>query len=132
MGPIFLVTPWTLQSQPCKAGCVRALTSLCYQAFEVLGLEALRPSHHVMAAQAGCDVTSVPRKSLLRLLAEHCADPGERHALLRLCSSGGRAEYATQVRPLPKFNLNVSFLYPDGPGSLLVYSNVTSWGFGWV
>ena len=67
--------------------------------------------------QAGCDVTSVPRKSLLRLLAEHCADPGERHALLHLCSSGGRAEYATQVCVKPETS-NIS-MYPDGPNFLI-------------
>jgi hypothetical protein len=39
----------------------------------------------------------VPRKSLLRLLGEHCADAGERHALLHLSSRGGRDAYNAQV-----------------------------------
>ena len=47
--------------------------------------------------QAGCDLTSVPRKSLLRLLAEHCGDAGDKRALLHLSSRDGRADYAAQI-----------------------------------
>ena len=47
--------------------------------------------------QAGCDLTSVPRKSLLRLLGEHCGDAGDRRALLHLSSRGGRADYTAQI-----------------------------------
>ena len=50
-----------------------------------------------MKLQAGCDLTSVPRKSLLRLLAEHCGDAGDRRALLHLSSRDGRADYAAQI-----------------------------------
>jgi NADPH-ferrihemoprotein reductase len=45
----------------------------------------------------GCDLTSPPRKSLLRLLAEHCAAPAERRRLLELCSREGRQAYASAV-----------------------------------
>ena len=50
-----------------------------------------------LSRQAGCDLTSVPRKSLLRLLAEHCGDASDRRALLHLSSRDGRADYAAQV-----------------------------------
>ena len=36
------------------------------------------------------DLTSPPRKSLLRVLAEACTDAAERTDLLLLCSRGGR------------------------------------------
>ena len=51
--------------------------------------------HGVM--QRGCDLTGVPRKSLLRLLGEHCSDAGERDALLHLSSRDGRDAYNAQV-----------------------------------
>ena len=41
----------------------------------------------------GCDLSSVPRKSVLRLLAEHCLDPGEKRKLLYICSRNGREAY---------------------------------------
>ena len=47
--------------------------------------------------QNACDITGVPRKSLLRLLAEHCADADEQQRLLLLCSRGGRDAYNAQV-----------------------------------
>ncbi len=47
--------------------------------------------------QRGCDLTSVPRKSLLRLLAEHCTDAKEKYRLMLLCSKDGREAY-TKVR----------------------------------
>ena len=53
--------------------------------------------HKPAALQRGCDLTGVLRKSLLRLLGEHCADAGERHALLHLSSRGGRDAYNAQV-----------------------------------
>lgn len=49
------------------------------------------------ALAAGVDFTGPPRKSLLRLLAEHCAMPEERAALLRLCSREGRDAYAAEI-----------------------------------
>ena len=58
-------------------------------------LPHLRSPCSVGAALAGgVDLTSPPRKSLLRLLAEHCAAPGERARLLLLCSRDGREAYA--------------------------------------
>ncbi|KAL4447522.1 hypothetical protein ABPG75_004741 [Micractinium tetrahymenae] len=49
------------------------------------------------ALARGVDLTGPPRKSLLRLLAEHCAAPEERAALLCLCSREGREAYASEV-----------------------------------
>jgi NADPH-ferrihemoprotein reductase len=43
------------------------------------------------------DLTSVPRKSLLRLLAEHCSDEDEQRTLLFLCSKAGREAYAEEI-----------------------------------
>ena len=43
--------------------------------------------------QRGCDLTSAPRKSLLRLLAEHCSDDKERYRMMLLCSRDGREAY---------------------------------------
>ena len=46
----------------------------------------------VAAALARCvDLTSPPRRSLLRALAEHCADAAEARELLFLCSRSGKA-----------------------------------------
>lgn len=53
------------------------------------------------AFTAGVDVTSAPRKSLLRLLAEHCGDAGEKAALLQLCSPAGKEQYAQLVAGQP-------------------------------
>jgi NADPH-ferrihemoprotein reductase len=44
------------------------------------------------------DVTGCPRKSLLRVLAEHCSKTEEKDALLHLSSRGGRADYEAQIR----------------------------------
>lgn len=44
------------------------------------------------------DISSPPRKSLLRILAEFCSEPQERISLLRLSSRGGREEYKTRVQ----------------------------------
>jgi NADPH-ferrihemoprotein reductase len=43
------------------------------------------------------DLSSPPRKALLRVLAEHCSDEKEREALLRLCSHQGTEEYERKI-----------------------------------
>ena len=43
------------------------------------------------------DLTSQPRKSLLRVLAEACGEDADRDSLLLLCSKGGKAAYAERV-----------------------------------
>jgi len=45
----------------------------------------------------GCDLTTAPRKSLLRVLAEHCTENTEKQRLLFLCSRQGRDSYATDI-----------------------------------
>lgn len=72
-----------------------------------------RYSIHLYNLQAGCDLTGLPRKSLLRLLAEHTSDEGERHALLTLCSRGGRAEYTAQIRDGQPSLLDLLTKYPS-------------------
>jgi NADPH-ferrihemoprotein reductase len=49
------------------------------------------------ALSRGVDLTGPPRKSLLRLLAEHCGEATERRRLLHLCSRDGREEYAAEM-----------------------------------
>ena len=44
------------------------------------------------------DITGCPRKSLLRVLAEHCSNEGEKNALLHLSSRGGRTDYDKEIR----------------------------------
>lgn len=44
------------------------------------------------------DVTSPPRKSLLRLLAEYCELEGEKKDLMELCSIQGKARFEKEIR----------------------------------
>lgn len=45
----------------------------------------------------GCDLTSPPRKSLLRLLAESASDASERDRLLYLCAREGKDAYRSEI-----------------------------------
>eukprot|EP00850_Spirogloea_muscicola_P006810 SM000033S12331 [mRNA] locus=s33:236976:240911:+ [translate_table: standard] len=49
------------------------------------------------ALRARVDVTAAPKKGLLRVLAEYCADDVERRRLLFLCSRGGRDAYKAEM-----------------------------------
>lgn len=42
-------------------------------------------------------MTGVPKKSLLRMLAEYCSDPKEAHALQFLCTKAGRDLYGKLI-----------------------------------
>ena len=44
------------------------------------------------------DITSVPRKSFLRLLAEFCTDDNDKYSLMELCSRNGRELYNQQIQ----------------------------------
>eukprot|EP00898_Chlorokybus_atmophyticus_P003130 jgi/Chlat1/3818/Chrsp26S03971 len=44
------------------------------------------------------DITSIPRKSLLRILAEHCRDEADKRKLLYLCSRSGRDQYKVSIQ----------------------------------
>jgi len=45
----------------------------------------------------GVDLTSPPKKSLLRILAEYCSERGEKEKLMHLCSKEGRKEYMDTI-----------------------------------
>lgn len=59
------------------------------------------------------DVTGCPRKSLLRVLAEHCTDADEKVALLHLSSRGGREDYEKQIRSQSPTLLTLLNSYPS-------------------
>lgn len=66
----------------------------------VLLLPHLRcPSTVKGALKRGCNITTVHKKSLLRILAEHCTDPKDKDALLLLSSNSprGKAAYTTHI-----------------------------------
>jgi len=77
---------------------------------------APRPLQHIKwpcsireAFLHGIDLTGPPKKSLLRVLAEHCSDPAEKAALMRLCSREGRQEYMETVLKAPRAFIDVLF-----------------------
>ncbi|WPT11078.1 Methionine synthase reductase [Picochlorum sp. SENEW3] len=45
----------------------------------------------------GVDLTSPPKKSLLRVLAEYCSDAKEKEELMHLCSRDGRKDYMERI-----------------------------------
>eukprot|EP00951_Prasinocladus_malaysianus_P025160 scaffold219862_cov45-Prasinocladus_malaysianus.AAC.1 len=49
------------------------------------------------ALAAGCDITGVPKKSVLRMLAEYCSNQAEKQELLYLCSRGGKEAYKADI-----------------------------------
>jgi len=51
-----------------------------------------------------CEIRSVPKKGLVRMLAEHTSHDGEKRRLLELCSSQGSDDYTTLIR---QTNVNV-------------------------
>lgn len=65
------------------------------------------------ALTAGCDLTSVPRKSLLRVLGEHCSAAGDKQRLLHLCSAGGRQDYATDIKTAQPSLLDLLHQFPS-------------------
>jgi sulfite reductase alpha subunit-like flavoprotein len=67
---------------------------------QVMLLPHLRcPSTVKGALKRGCDITTVPKKSLLRILAEHCTNSKDKDALLLLSSNSpqGKAAYITHI-----------------------------------
>lgn len=63
---------------------------MCTDAMYAAAPAPARLLHHA-------DLTSVPRKSLLRLLAEHCSDEDEQRTLLFFTSRAGRDAYTQEV-----------------------------------
>lgn len=55
----------------------------------------------------------VCRKSLLRLLAEHCSSPQDKQRLLHLSSLGGRQEYNTDIKAAQPSLLNLFHQFPS-------------------
>lgn len=49
------------------------------------------------AFSRGCDLTSIPKKSMLRMLAEHASNPSEQEKLLWLCSREGKDAYKSEI-----------------------------------
>jgi len=60
-------------------------------------IKAGRPLSVAEALGKHCDLTSPPKKSLLRLLAESCGDPAEKDRLLAMVCTAGKATYKKQV-----------------------------------
>lgn len=67
-----------------------------------------------------CDVTSVPRKTFLRLLAEWCWDPTDKLTLYRLASPIGKEEYEKLLVNQHASLLDILQLFPSCKPSLSV------------
>ena len=61
----------------------------------------------------GCDLTTAARKSLLRVLAEHCSEKADKDRLLLLCSRQGRDEYAKEILAARPTLLDVLDMFPS-------------------
>lgn len=79
-----------------------------------------RPSQHIKwpctvrdAFMHGVELTGPPKKSLLRVLAEHCGDEAEKARLMRLCSREGRQEYLESVLKARRSVVDVIFENPS-------------------
>lgn len=65
---------------------------------ETRALQHIRwPCSVQSAFMHGVDLTSPPKKSLLRVLAEYCTDEKEKAKLMYLCSKEGRKEYMDTI-----------------------------------
>ena len=53
------------------------------------------------------------RKSLLRLLGEHCTSDGDKQRLLHLSSTGGRSDYATHIKAAQPSLLSLFQQFPS-------------------
>ncbi|KAL0038154.1 hypothetical protein WJX79_005239 [Trebouxia sp. C0005] len=65
------------------------------------------------ALMCGCDLTSIPRKSLLRLLGEHCSSQEDKQRLLHLSSIAGRQDYNTDIKAAQPSLLDLFHQFPS-------------------
>ncbi|KAL3148407.1 hypothetical protein ABBQ38_013862 [Trebouxia sp. C0009 RCD-2024] len=65
------------------------------------------------ALTVGCDLTSIPRKSLLRVLGEHCTSDSDKQRLLHLSSTGGRQDYTTHIKAAQPSLLSLFHQFPS-------------------
>lgn len=65
------------------------------------------------ALAVGCDLSGPVRKTLLRLLAEHCSDAEERNTLLFLSSRGGREAFREQIEGAQATLLDLLLRFPS-------------------
>ncbi|GMH32828.1 hypothetical protein BSKO_00662 [Bryopsis sp. KO-2023] len=70
------------------------------------------------ALMHGCDLTSIPRKTLLRYLAEQCSDQCDKSKLLYLCSRSGKDAYKSYVLDAQPSLLDILSSFPSCKPSL--------------